>query len=55
MANKKIKSCKKSTNVRAKQGMNASEWDAFMKTVESVKTEADEKLKEISQICLKRA
>jgi hypothetical protein len=53
MSAKKIKQCvKKERGPRL--GMNDIEWDRLVKTVEEIKEEADKKLKEVSDICLKR-
>lgn len=45
---------KTSDSKRHERGMNDIEWDRLMKTVEEIKTEADKKLEEISDICLNR-
>lgn len=52
MGAKKLKSCKKS-NVKQRE-MSDIELSKLMQTVEEIKKQTDEKLSEISSICLNR-
>ena len=54
MSAKKLKHCKKSTPSEMKTATSDIHWDRLVKTVESIKSDTDKKLEEISHLCLNR-
>jgi hypothetical protein len=53
MGAKKIKTCKKSNSTR-QLGLSDIDLNRLMQTVEEIKEDTDKKLKEVSDLCLKR-